>query len=102
VVDHFTSEYNGLGYSGTNSGGDLYIVNSEFANNRAGIVPNAGSYELCYPGRENVIVGNIVHDNNYMDGPGIDNALLAQGNGILLAGSINNDVERNLVYGHAR
>lgn len=102
VIDNVVSEYNGLGYSGTNSGGDLYIINSTFRNNRAGIVPNAGSYELCYPGRDNVIVGNIVHDNNYLDGPGIDVSLLAQGNGILLAGSINNDVERNLVYNHKR
>ena len=102
VIDDVISEYNGLGYSGTNSGGDLYIINSTFRNNRAGIVPNAGSYELCYPGRENTIVGNIVHDNNYLEGPGIDVSLLAQGNGILLAGSINNVIERNLVYDHER
>ncbi|MEZ5138113.1 MAG: NosD domain-containing protein [Acidimicrobiales bacterium] len=102
VIDDVISEYNGLGYSGTNSGGDLYIINSTFRNNRAGIVPNAGSYELCYPGRENTIVGNIVHDNNYLEGPGIDVSLLAQGNGILLAGSINNVIERNLVYSHER
>ncbi|MEZ5204824.1 MAG: hypothetical protein R2701_10715 [Acidimicrobiales bacterium] len=96
VIDSVVSEYNGLGYSGTNSGGDLYIVNSTFRNNRAGIVPNAGSYELCYPGRDNTIVGNVVYDNNYLDGPGIDVSLMAQGNGILLAGSINNVIERNL------
>jgi hypothetical protein len=102
VIDHVKAEYNGLGYSGTNSGGDLYIVNSEFSNNRAGIVPNAGSYEGCYPGRDGTYVGNIVHDNNYLDGGGIDSSLLAQGNGILLAGSINNTVERNLVYNHKR
>jgi len=102
VMDNVVSEYNGLGYSGTNSGGDLYIINSTFAHNRAGIVPNSGSYELCYPGRENTIVGNTVHDNNYLDGPGIDVSLLAQGNGILLAGGINNTIERNLVYNHDR
>lgn len=102
VIDNVISEYNGLGYSGTNSGGDLYIINSTFRNNRAGIVPNSGSYELCYPGRSNTIVGNIVHDNNMLDGPGIDVSLLAQGNGILLAGSINNIVERNLVFNHER
>lgn len=102
VIDNVVSEYNGLGYSGTNSGGELYIINSTFRNNRAGVVPNAGSYELCYPGRANTIVGNVVHDNNYMDGPGIDVSLMAQGNGILLAGSINNIVERNLVYNHDR
>jgi hypothetical protein len=102
VIDNVISEYNGLGYSGTNSGGELYITNSTFRFNRAGIVPNSGSYELCYPGRSNVIVGNTVYDNNNMEGPAIDVALLAQGNGILLAGSINNQVERNLVYDHDR
>lgn len=102
VIDDVISEHNGLGYSGTNSGGDLYIINSTFRNNRAGIVPNSGSYELCYPGRENTIVGNIVHDNNNDKAPAIDNALLAQGNGILLAGSNLNIVERNLVYNHNR
>jgi hypothetical protein len=102
VVDQVDSQYNGLGYSGTNSGGDLYIINSNFSNNRAGMVPNSGSYEQCYPGRQNTIVGNTVHDNNYLGGGGIDNSLLAQGNGILLAGSIDNIVERNLVYNHNR
>jgi len=102
VIDTVVSEHNGLGYSGTNSGGDLYIINSTFRYNRAGMVPNSGSYELCYPGRSNTIVGNTVYDNNYLEGPGIDASLLAQGNGILLAGSINNTVERNLVYDHER
>ena len=102
VIDDVISEHNGLGYSGTNSGGDLYIVNSTFRNNRAGIVPNSGSYELCYPGRQSTIVGNIVHDNNNDDAPAIDVALLAQGNGILLAGAIDTSVERNLVYNHDR
>ena len=102
VIDNVISEYNGLGYSGTNSGGEVYIVNSTFRFNRAGIVPNSGSYELCYPGRSNTIVGNTVYDNNNGEAPGISVALLAQGNGILLAGSINNTVERNLVYDHDR
>lgn len=102
VIDNVISEHNGLGYSGTNSGGDLYIINSTFRNNRAGVVPNSGSYELCYPGRRNTIVGNIVHDNNNDEAPAIDVALLAQGNGILLAGSVENVVERNLVFDHDR
>jgi hypothetical protein len=102
VIDNVISEYNGLGYSGTDSGGELYIVNSTFRNNRAGIVPNSGSYELCYPGRDNTIVGNLVHDNNETDNPAIDVALLAQGNGILVAGSVRNTIERNLVWNHDR
>ena len=101
VVD-VLSEHNGLGYSGTNAGGNLVIANSTFRNNRAGIVPNSGSYELCYPQRQNLIVGNTVHSNNQPDTPAIDVALLAMGNGILAPGGIANTIERNLVYGHAR
>ena len=100
VVDRVVSEHNGLGYSGTNSGGNLLIVNSVFRNNRAGVVPNSGSYELCYPGRETTIVGNLVYSNNQGDTPAIDVALLAMGNGILVAGGVRNDIQRNRVWDH--
>lgn len=100
VISDVVSEHNGLGYSGTNSGGDLYIVDSVFRYNRAGVVPNSGSYELCYPERNTTIVGNVVYSNNQGDTPAIDVALLAMGNGILVAGGVRNDIERNLVYDH--
>lgn len=100
LLNHVVSEFNGLGYSGTNSGGNLVIANSTFRNNRAGIVPNTGSYEKCYPERGDIIVGNLVHDNNYDTGPAIDNARLAQENGILVAGGWDNQVLRNRVYNH--
>ncbi|HUF98744.1 MAG TPA: right-handed parallel beta-helix repeat-containing protein [Ilumatobacter sp.] len=102
VMTDIESNNNGLGYSGTNSGGNLLIVNSSVHHNRAGIVPNSGSYELCYPERETTLVGNLVYDNNQTDTPAIDVALLAQGNGILIAGGINNVVERNRVDNHNR
>ncbi|HNJ96673.1 MAG TPA: right-handed parallel beta-helix repeat-containing protein [Ilumatobacteraceae bacterium] len=100
VVTDVVSEHNGLGYSGTNSGGNLLIVNSIWRYNRAGIVPNSGSYELCYPERETTIVGNVVYSNNQGDTPAIDVALLAMGNGIIVPGGVMNDIERNLVYDH--
>jgi hypothetical protein len=102
VIDNVISEYNGLGYSGTNSGGELYIINSTFRNNRAGIVPNSGSYELCYPNRQTTVAGNLVYSNNETENPAIDVALLAQGNGILVAGAVQNVVEKNRVWDHDR
>ena len=69
LVTDVWAEYNGLGYSGTNSGGNLTIVNSQFNDNRAGIVPNSGSYELCYPGRETTVIGNVVFNNSNPDSP---------------------------------
>lgn len=100
VIRNVVSEHNGLGYSGTNSGGNLVIVDSIFRFNRAGIVPNSGSYELCYPQRATTIVGNLVHSNNQPDTPAIDVALLAMGNGILSAGGVGNVIERNRVHDH--
>ena len=102
VVTDVVSSHNGLGYSGTNSGGNLLIVNSVWHNNRVGIVPNSGSYELCYPERETTVVGNLVYDNNQTDTPAIDVALLAQGNGILVAGGIRNLISKNRVDNHFR
>jgi plastocyanin len=102
VISNVVSEYNGLGYSGTNAGGDLYIVNSVFRFNRAGIVPNSGSYELCYPERESTLAGNVVYSNNQADSPAIEVALLAMGNGILIAGGHRNLIVNNLVEDHER
>lgn len=100
LVDDFTSEYNGLGYSGTNSGGELYIVNSTFRFNRSGVVPNSGSYEGCAPERETTIVGNWIHSNNQADSPAIDVAILAQGNGVVTPGGLANLIERNQIWDH--
>ncbi len=100
VITDVISEWNGLGYSGTNAGGNLVIANSIWRYNRAGIVPNSGSYEPEYPQDENTIVGNLVHDNNNGETPAIDIAVTAMGNGILIAGGINNTIERNRVEEH--
>ncbi|MEZ5208331.1 MAG: right-handed parallel beta-helix repeat-containing protein [Acidimicrobiales bacterium] len=100
VMDDVVSEYNGLGYSGTNSGGDLYIVNSVFRYNRAGIVPNSGSYEGCAPERESTLVGNQVYSNNNDTSPAIGAAITAQENGIIIPGGVDNLVERNRVVDH--
>jgi hypothetical protein len=40
VIDHATMEYNALGYSGSNSGGQVIIENSTFEHNTTGIAPN--------------------------------------------------------------
>ena len=100
VIDHVVAEWNGLGYSGTNVGGNLLIVNSEWRQNRAGIVPNSGTGEKLAPQHGATIVGNVVHDNNNAKTAAIDTAQVALGNGILVAGGNDNVVERNLVYGH--
>lgn len=100
VITDVVSEWNGLGYSGTNAGGNLVIANSTWRYNRAGIVPNSGSYEPEYPQADNTIVGNLVLDNNNGGTPAIDISITAMGNGILVAGGIDNVIERNRVIDH--
>jgi len=100
VVTDIVSEWNGLGFSGTNAGGDLFVINSTYRHNRAGIVPNSGMYEFCFPQRGNTVAGNLVHDNNNSDTAAIDAAVLSRGNGILVAGGSGNTVIMNRVMDH--
>ena len=51
VITDVLAEHNALGYSGTNSSGNLAIVNSEWRENLAGIVPNTLDSEPFAPQR---------------------------------------------------
>lgn len=100
VVDSVVAEYNSIGFFGTNAGGNLFVVRSRFNNNRVGLLPNSGSYELCFPQRELVIAGNLVYSNNQADAPGIELSLMATGNGMYVAGGIGDTVANNRVWDH--
>ncbi len=101
VITDVISEWNGLGYSGTNASGDLYILNSVWRYNVAGIVPNTLDSELLPPVQEVTIMGNLVHDNDNPAAPAFDAEWAAFGNGIVLAGGRNSTIARNLVVNHA-
>jgi plastocyanin len=97
VITGVVSENNGLGYSGTNAGGDLSIVNSEWRDNWSGVVPNTLDSEELAPQRDALIAGNYVHDNNNTGAPAKDIVYPSLGVGILLAGGDDNRVVGNLV-----
>jgi len=94
------SEWNGLGYSGTNAGGNLLIARSKWHDNRVGIAPNSLTSEELYPQRDVAIIANHVYDNNNVETAAIELAVIGLGNGILIAGGRKNLAERNLVTGH--
>jgi plastocyanin len=100
VIDDVLAERNGIGYSGTNAGGDLKIVNSTWRFNQGGIVPNSLDSEANPPQRAAYIAGNQVYDNNNQHAPAKDVQAAALGTGILLAGGWDNVVERNAVWNH--
>jgi len=101
VINDVIAEHSALGYSGTNAGGNLYIVNSLWVGNRAGIVPNTLDTELLPPQREVTIVGNVIIGNDDPDPVVKGGSFAAFGNGILLAGGRDNVVERNVILDHA-
>jgi hypothetical protein len=100
VIRDSVAEKNMLGYSGTNSSGNLFIVGNTWRDNRAGIVPNSLTSEKLAPQNSTTIVGNLVEDNNAEDAPETESFKIAYGNGIVLAGGQRNLVERNVVRGH--
>ncbi|HET6714962.1 MAG TPA: PLDc N-terminal domain-containing protein [Actinomycetota bacterium] len=100
VVRDVLAEHNALGYSGTNAGGDLAIVNSEWRHNLAGIVPNTLDSEADPPQREMVIAGNFVHDNNSTTADTKALTYPTFGSGILVTGGIGNLIAWNLVQNH--
>ncbi len=96
-----------LGYSGTNSGGQLVIKNSLFRNNRAGIAPNSENNDDAPPPQDGrcpgsatrsctIIEGNTIEANNNANAPG-NGAIAPVGVGIQLVGGSYDTVARNVI-----
>ncbi len=102
VITDVTAEYNQLGYSGTNSGGDLFIVRSVFRNNRTGIVPNSLDSEKLAPQGHATIAGNLVVTNGSADAAKGDEIWdVVYGVGIGIVGGSDNEIIRNHLPGNA-
>ena len=98
VVTNSRAYKNALGYSGTNAGGELYLINSEWDHNATGILPNTLTSEPDPPQRGATIAGNYIHDNNAHDIPGTGITGIAPvGVGIGIAGGWDNIVRNNRI-----
>jgi Right handed beta helix region/Phospholipase_D-nuclease N-terminal len=98
LITDVHSEWNGLGYSGTNAGGNLVIKNSVWTKNAAGIVPNTLLSEGLAPQRGATIIDNQVYDNNNEDAPAFESERTVLGVGIGLMAGNQNYVARNNVH----
>jgi len=102
VITDVTAEYNQLGYSGTNAGGDLFIVRSVWRNNRTGIVPNSLPSEELAPQGNATIAGNLIVTNGSVDAAkGDDIWDVVYGVGIGIVGGSDNQIIRNHLPGNA-
>jgi plastocyanin len=100
ILNEVTAEWNGFGFSGTNASNSLYLVNSLWTDNGAGIVPNTLDSQRYAPSRGATIAGNVVVGNGNFDAPVVSATWPAFGNGIVLAGGIHHTIVDNLVTDH--
>lgn len=99
VVRRVTAENNAIGYFGTNSSGNIWIVESVFTGNRLGVAPNSQSTEKLAPQEDAVIAGNLVTDNDNPNAPEIHDGFFS--GGIVVGAGTRNLVVRNRVTGHS-
>jgi Right handed beta helix region/Phospholipase_D-nuclease N-terminal len=99
VVTEVLAEDNGLGYSGTNAGGNLVIENSIWRENVVGIAPNTEDSEPLAPQDGVTIIHNLVENNNNYYAPVEAEQLATIGTGIIIAGGSNDVIEDNRVNG---
>jgi hypothetical protein len=98
LVTDAVMERNGLGYSGTNASGGLFLVNSIYRRNRIGMSPNSQLMERLSPQTDVVIAGNLVEDNDDPQTPPAASG--AFGFGIVVGGGERNTIVRNRVRGN--
>lgn len=101
VITNVDAVGNGLGYSGTNAGGNLTIRDSLFHDNAMGIVPSSLDSEPGPPNRGLTVMNNIIRNNSVRNAPGRGLTGQYWGIGIGLAGTSNAQVIGNTVTGNA-
>ncbi|MDQ6777474.1 MAG: hypothetical protein M3071_14940, partial [Actinomycetota bacterium] len=112
TIDGAWSEYNALGYSGSNSGGNLVVENSQFDNNEDGFdtnsqngdnpppqdgtCPNNAISPITHTHSCWVFIHNYVHDNNNPNVPTAGEAAAGPvGTGMSISGGRNDTVMNN-------
>jgi hypothetical protein len=112
TIDHGWGEYSALGYSGSNSGGQLVIKNSEFDNNEDGFdtnsqngdnpppqdgsCPNGKTSKITHTHSCWVFMNNFVHDNNNPNVPKLGSAAAGPvGTGMSVSGGRNDTIMNN-------
>ena len=113
TVNHAWAEYNALGYSGSNSGGQLVVENSQFDNNQDGFdtnsqngdnpppqdgaCPNGGISPITHTNSCWVFMHNYVHDNNNPNVPSAGSASAGPvGTGMSLSGARDDTIMDNV------
>jgi Right handed beta helix region len=84
------------GFEGVNAGGNIVVAQSQFRDNRVGVMlVTAGDNDLHQ--QDTAVVGNVIADNDNRRAAGRGDAF---GIGVLVRGGRRDGVARNLITGH--
>jgi plastocyanin len=99
VISNVVSEFNQVGYSGSNSSGELFLVDSVWSRNRIGVAPNSFDEEDLAPQRSATIAGNVIAGNGDAAAARSSTSAfdVALGGGIVVGGGLDNTITRNRV-----
>ncbi len=99
VLTDSVAERNGMAYSGTNSSGEIFIVNNVFRDNQSGVVPNTLDSELYPPVNSVYVGGNLIIDTGQPveEVPFNNVAWAPRGTGVALFGSVGSTIEKNTI-----
>jgi len=113
TIDHGWFQYSALGYSGTNSGGQIIVENSKFDHNQdgfdtnsavsgdppapqTGLCPNGGTSKITHTHSCWVFIHNVSSNNNTGDVPAAGSAAAGPvGTGMTVSGGHNDTVMDN-------
>jgi hypothetical protein len=97
VIDDVVSEWNALGFSGSNAGGNLVIRDSLWRENISGIGIGSQDSEQRPPERQSIIFHNQVVNNNNTEAPSKRFQYETLGTGIVIGGGRGNVVLDNRI-----
>jgi hypothetical protein len=96
LVTDSVAERGLTGFEGVNAGGNIVVAQSQFRDNRVGVMlVTAGDDDLHQ--QDTAVVGNVIADNDNRRAAGRGDAF---GIGVLVRGGRRDGVARNLITGH--
>ncbi len=101
ILTDLIAEHNAFGYSGTNASTEMYLINSIWRYNIAGIAPNSLDSELLPPVHDVTIAGNLIHDNDQVGNRARNAQWAVQQTGIIMAGGNNALITKNRIVNHS-
>jgi hypothetical protein len=97
LVTDSVAERDMVGFEGVNASGNIVVANSQFRDNRVGVLLVSAGPDKALHQQDATVVGNVIVDNANRFAPGQGDAF---GVGVLVRGGRRDGVARNRITGH--